>query len=180
MRMDEHDDVAGQRVEQTAVSYAESIARLTRTIGQGGAEGDVDVAVLPPDPVEDVYAQTGGACACHPGFEGTCPVDWCRYHLDSQDRKTWKNMPRRRPDDSDTCSVRLASQGGRTLEEVAVLLGLTRERVRQIEEKGMAKMTRGFIRLELMGRGELSPDLHHRLRISRVDPACGTCGGETR
>ena len=39
-----------------------------------------------------------------------------------------------------TCSLDLANEGPRTLEQIAVLMGMSRERVRQLEERALAKL----------------------------------------
>ena len=39
-----------------------------------------------------------------------------------------------------TCSLDVADEGGITLEEIGVLMGVTRERVRQIEDKALRKI----------------------------------------
>lgn len=41
---------------------------------------------------------------------------------------------------ADTCSLDVADRGGCTVEEVASILGLSRERIRQIETRGLAKL----------------------------------------
>ena len=40
----------------------------------------------------------------------------------------------------ETCVLDVADRGGVTLEEVGAILNLTRERIRQIEFKGLAKL----------------------------------------
>jgi hypothetical protein len=43
---------------------------------------------------------------------------------------------------TETCVLRVAERGGETLEEVGVLLGVVRERARQIETQGLARCRR--------------------------------------
>jgi hypothetical protein len=40
----------------------------------------------------------------------------------------------------DTCALDVADRGGITLEEVGVIMDLTRERVRQLETRGLTKL----------------------------------------
>lgn len=60
--------------------------------------------------------------------------------------------PGRLPEDvppEDSCSLDVAEYGPNTLDRVASVLGLTRERIRQIEKKLVAK-----IKLETMEKSE--------------------------
>ena len=41
---------------------------------------------------------------------------------------------------TDTCALDIADRGGITLEEVGQIMNLTRERVRQLETQGLAKL----------------------------------------
>jgi DNA-directed RNA polymerase sigma subunit (sigma70/sigma32) len=41
---------------------------------------------------------------------------------------------------AETCSLDVADRGGITLEEVGNILNLTRERIRQVEVKGLSKI----------------------------------------
>ena len=66
-----------------------------------------------------------------------CPHHWCRHHLDQERR------PRHLDDVTDwqSCALDVADEGGVTLEEIAALWGISRERVRQIEEIALEKFT---------------------------------------
>jgi DNA-directed RNA polymerase sigma subunit (sigma70/sigma32) len=41
---------------------------------------------------------------------------------------------------AETCSLDVADRGGITLEEVGAILNLTRERIRQVEVRGLCKI----------------------------------------
>jgi hypothetical protein len=69
----------------------------------------------------------------------------CKYHLyldvnprtgsiklNFPDLEVWE-LP-------ETCALDVAERGGMTLEEVGELLNLTRERIRQVESKGIEKL----------------------------------------
>jgi hypothetical protein len=43
-------------------------------------------------------------------------------------------------DMNETCALDVADRGGTTLEEVGAIMNLTRERIRQVEVKGLAKL----------------------------------------
>ena len=51
------------------------------------------------------------------------------------------NFPDKEPWDlEDTCALDVAERGGITLEEVGAILNLTRERIRQVEVRGLLKL----------------------------------------
>jgi hypothetical protein len=73
-----------------------------------------------------------------------CPYVSCKYHLylDVTDSGSIKlNFP-----DLDvwemeeTCALDVAERGGITLEEVGEIMNLTRERIRQLEVRGLIKL----------------------------------------
>lgn len=84
--------------------------------------------------------KTRGECA-----DGArpCPFASCRHHLfidcigsDGEPRSYFadiESMP-------ESCSLDVAERGGATLEELGEHLGLTRERMRQVEQKALIKL----------------------------------------
>lgn len=76
-------------------------------------------------PVIQSFPKTRGECL-EGGSNAARPCPWsrCRYQLN----------------ESGTCTLDLADQGGLTLEEVGTLLGVTRERIRQIEHLALRKL----------------------------------------
>lgn len=84
-----------------------------------------------------------------------CPWVSCRYNLYLDVRRDGiikLNFPDRDPDEMTTsCSLDLAEDGPRTLDQVAVLMGMSRERARQIEEHAMSQIRRDWNREELFG-----------------------------
>src|SRR5258708_28509488 len=74
-----------------------------------------------------------------------CPYVSCKHHLyldvsartgaiklNFPDLEVWEM--------TETCALDVADRGGTTLEEVGAIMNLTRERIRQVEVKGLAKM----------------------------------------
>jgi hypothetical protein len=79
------------------------------------------------------------------GGERPCPFVSCKHHLyldvsartgaiklNFPDLEVWEM--------SETCALDVADRGGATLEEVGAIMNLTRERIRQVEVKGLAKL----------------------------------------
>jgi hypothetical protein len=74
-----------------------------------------------------------------------CPFVSCKHHLyldvsartgaiklNFPDLEVWEM--------TETCGLDVADRGGTTLEEVGAIMNLTRERIRQVEVKGLAKL----------------------------------------
>jgi hypothetical protein len=83
---------------------------------------------------------TRGACLTVPG---PCPHRMCRYHAAQPEGSAAgeRNPP---PPDVEMCSLRLAKLGGMTLEDIGRRMSISRERVRQIEERAMRGLIGGL------------------------------------
>jgi hypothetical protein len=72
-------------------------------------------------------------CVMPPGDE-PCTQVRCRYHLAQLGVSAHHREPTR------DCALSVANEGPRYLDEVAAILGITGERVRQIEERALRKL----------------------------------------
>ena len=72
-------------------------------------------------------------CTAPPGDE-PCRRTECCYHLAHRGRWDHRVQPTR------DCAIAVANEAPRTIDEVAAILGLSRERVRQIEVAALAKL----------------------------------------
>jgi len=74
-----------------------------------------------------------------------CPYVSCKYHLYTDVHPIRGSIKLNFPDVevwemTETCALDVADRGGITLEEVGEIMNLTRERVRQVETTGLAKL----------------------------------------
>ena len=80
---------------------------------------------------------------CVDGYR-PCPWVSCRYNLFldiRQDGILRLNFPGKEPEDMyQSCALDLAEDGPRTLEQVAIIMGMSKERARQIEDAVMKKL----------------------------------------
>jgi hypothetical protein len=98
--------------------------------------------LLYPDVDDVVRPKTRAECT---EGERPCPFVSCKHHLyldvsartgaiklNFPDLEVWEM--------TETCALDVADRGGTTLEEVGAIMNLTRERIRQVEVKGLAKL----------------------------------------
>jgi Sigma-70, region 4 len=98
--------------------------------------------VLYPDMVGAEKPKTRAECV---GIDRPCPFVSCKHHLyldvsartgaiklNFPDLEVWEM--------NETCALDIADRGGTTLEEVGAIMNLTRERIRQVEVKGLARL----------------------------------------
>ena len=74
-----------------------------------------------------------------------CPFVSCKYHLYIDVHPVRGSIKLNFPDIeiwemTETCALDVADRGGITLEEVGEIMNLTRERVRQVETAGLARL----------------------------------------
>jgi hypothetical protein len=101
-------------------------------------------------PTEELFADDTGESPDRPQTRADCasgprPCPWvtCRQHLylDVRNDGVVKvNFPSGPDAMLATCALDLADDGPRTLDQVSVLMGMSRERVRQIEEQALVKL----------------------------------------
>jgi Sigma-70, region 4 len=102
-------------------------------------------------PVLDDFDRPKNRGECNEGMR-PCPYVSCKHHLYLDVNPETGSIKLNFPDlevseMADTCSLDVADRGGITLEEVGEILNLTRERIRQVE-------VRGLIKLKMVGPGE--------------------------
>lgn len=98
--------------------------------------------------------KTRGECA---NVARPCPYVSCKYHLYVDINPSTGSIKVNFPDKevwelSNSCALDVAERGGTTLEEVGEILNLTRERIRQVE-------VRGLLRLKEIGGADLMAHL---------------------
>jgi len=82
--------------------------------------------------------------------ERPCPFVSCKHHLyldvNPETGSIKLNFPHLEVwEMKDTCALDVAERGGITLEEVGEIMNLTRERIRQVEVRGLLKLKMGAI-----------------------------------
>jgi hypothetical protein len=140
---------------------------------------------------EDDYAKPRERAACAGGAR-PCPYVSCKHHLyvdvsprtgaiklNFPDLEVWEM--------GDSCALDVADRGGTTLEDVGAIMNLTRERIRQVEVKALAKLEalrdmmalRDFVDEGPVGKRRLPVLSKAELRgIEGEAPAAGERDGE--
>jgi len=89
----------------------------------------------------NVYDQTDGACM---DLVAPCDRIDCRYNVIELESIRVGRPAEHIQDATEPCALRLADRGGMTLQEVADVIGVSRERIRQIEESALRRMRRAL------------------------------------
>jgi hypothetical protein len=114
-----------------------AMKRLTRE--------ELRLGALMYPPVDIPRPQTRDECR---GEARPCPWVACKHHLyldvNPETGSIKINFPDLEPWDlQHTCALDVAERGGITLEEVGEIMNLTRERIRQVEVRGLLKLKMG-------------------------------------
>ena len=133
------------------------VSRIRRKVSSAGRDGRVRSKTIAPKrltrdekrlsellvyPDDVERPTTRETCMSMPR---PCPFVSCSHHLYldvNQETGAIKlNFPHLEVwEMAETCSLDVADRGGITLEEVGAILNLTRERIRQVEVRGLAKI----------------------------------------
>jgi hypothetical protein len=111
-----------------------AMKRLTRE--------ELRIGALMYPPVDEPRPQTRAECR---GEARPCPWVACKFHLyldvNPETGSIKLNFPDLEPWElPHTCALDVAERGGITLEEVGEIMNLTRERIRQVEVRGLIKL----------------------------------------
>ena len=145
----EEDELAGTPTESQIVTREQRRSRRKREVRartisvKRMTKRELELGRLLYPDVEDVVRPKTRA-ECTEG-ERPCPFVSCKHHLyldvsartgaiklNFPDLEVWEM--------TETCALDVADRGGTTLEEVGAIMNLTRERIRQVEVKGLAKL----------------------------------------
>lgn len=112
-----------------------SVKRMTKR------ELEIGRLLYPPSD-EDQRPRTRAECLDGPR---PCPFVSCKHHLyldvSARTGAIKLNFPDLEVEDmTESCALDVADRGGTTLEEVGAIMNLTRERIRQVEVKALAKL----------------------------------------
>jgi hypothetical protein len=133
------------------------VARIRRRVLSAGRDGRVRSKTIAPKrltreekklaetlvyPADVVRPETRNDCM---SMTRPCPFVSCSHHLyldvNPESGAIKLNFPHLEVwEMAETCSLDVADRGGITLEEVGAILNLTRERIRQVEVRGLTKI----------------------------------------
>ena len=156
--MDDTDerDPSQQTLEDEDAPQPE-VARIRRKVHSAGRDGRVRSKTIAPKRLTrderrlsellvypDDVDRPGSRQECTQ-MTRPCPFVSCSHHLyldvNPETGAIKLNFPHLEVwEMAETCSLDVADRGGITLEEVGAILNLTRERIRQVEVRGLAKI----------------------------------------
>ena len=139
---DDFEDVAGEpdgRRRAKTMSRKE-MARDQRRLRQAGGTDPEEIALMRE--IDRVRPKTRADCVAGPR---PCLFVSCKHHLYLDVNPNTGSVKLNFPDKEIwelkyTCALDVADQGGITLEDVGQIMNLTRERIRQVEARGLLKL----------------------------------------
>jgi hypothetical protein len=131
-----------------------AMKRLTRE--------ELRVGALMYPPVDEPRPVHRHECRSEVGEQRPCPWVACKHHLyldvNPETGSIKINFPDLEPWElKETCALDVAERGGITLEEVGEIMNLTRERIRQVEVRGLLKLKMASPSPEELGAELLKP-----------------------
>jgi hypothetical protein len=131
----------GERPRQRArtMSRKEMARQFRQQMAAGGVDPELQALMAELDAERP---KVRADCAAGPR---PCPYVSCKFNLYVDVNPRTGSVKMNFPDKeiwelADTCALDVADRGGITLEEVGAIMNLTRERVRQLETRGLAKL----------------------------------------
>jgi hypothetical protein len=133
-------DVGRQGVRRSKTMSRKEMARDLRRRRLLGAIDPEEEQLIRE--IEQTRPRCRGDCASGPR---PCMFVSCKHHLYLDVNPETGSVKVNFPDKeiwelSDTCALDVADRGGITLEDVGVIMNLTRERIRQVETRGLLKL----------------------------------------
>jgi len=129
-------DADGPRQRARTMSRKEMARQFRQQTAQGGVDPELKALMVELDANRP---KTRADCE---GGHRPCPYVSCKYNLFVDVNPRTGSVKLNFPDKElwevgDTCALDVADRGGITLEEVGTIMNLTRERVRQLETRGL-------------------------------------------
>src|SRR4051812_24424460 len=133
------DEPAEERQRARTMSRKEMARQFRQQMASGGLDPELQALAAE---LEATRPKLRADCAEGPR---PCPYVSCKFNLyvdvNPRTGSVKMNFPDKELwDIGDTCALDVADRGGITLEEVGAIMNLTRERVRQLETRGLTKL----------------------------------------
>jgi hypothetical protein len=137
------DDEAGLERRGRRRSRTMSRKEIARELRRQRALGVIDPEV--EEIIREVDAQRPRSRADCATGQRPCMFISCKHHLYLDVNPSTGSIKLNFPDKeiwemAETCALDVADRGGITLEEVGAIMNLTRERIRQVETRGLLKL----------------------------------------
>jgi hypothetical protein len=130
---------AEQRQRARTMSRKEMARQFRQQVASGGVDPELQALAAE---LEATRPKLRADCAEGPR---PCPYVSCKFNLYVDVNPRTGSVKMNFPDKElweigDTCALDVADRGGITLEEVGAIMNLTRERVRQLETRGLISL----------------------------------------
>jgi hypothetical protein len=136
---EEPDDGKRNRRRSKTMSRKEIARELRRQRAFGLVDPELEAVI---QEIEAARPRSRADCA---GAQRPCMFISCKHHLYLDVNPSTGSIKLNFPDKEvweldETCALDVADRGGITLEEVGSIMNLTRERIRQVETRGLLKL----------------------------------------